>query len=140
MVMRKVSSNSEPPMLSTVRMLRRLLRKAFLVTNRVRVILVNSKRGQVRMNRRTSLISIDEKVGHRQPAAAKNRKPSPLIMNTTLLKSGKYCLEAEKVPPSAPSLSPSTCTSNERRRNRQTAYPEGQYFLSCDRGRLARGF
>src|SRR6266852_4988127 len=89
MVMRKVSSKSEPPMLSTVRMLRRLLRKAFLVTNRVRVILVNSRRGQVRMDRHTSLISIDEKVGPRQPAAAKNRKPSPLYMNTTFQRSGE---------------------------------------------------
>src|SRR6185369_15422495 len=73
MVIRKVSSKSDPPMLSTVKMLRRLLRKAFLVTKRVKVILVNSRRGQVRMDRQPSLISIDEKVGPRQPAAAKNR-------------------------------------------------------------------
>src|SRR5216684_7711170 len=38
MVIRKVSSTREPPMLSTVRTLRRLLRNAFLVTNLVRVI------------------------------------------------------------------------------------------------------
>src|SRR6185295_12191585 len=65
-------------MLSTVKMLRRLLRKAFLVTKRVKVILVNSRRGQVRMDRQPSLIRIDEKVGPRQPAAAKNRKTSLL--------------------------------------------------------------
>src|SRR5882724_2822697 len=96
MVMRKVSSKSEPPMLSTVRILRRLLRKAFLVTNRVRVILVNSRRGQVRMERHTSLISIDEKLGPRQPAAAKNRKPSPLKLNTTFLRHRKLRVGGKK--------------------------------------------
>jgi hypothetical protein len=34
----KVSSRRETPILATVRILRRLLRKAFLVTNRLKVI------------------------------------------------------------------------------------------------------
>src|SRR5580704_13130611 len=38
MVIRNVSSKSEPPMLKMVRMLRRLLRNAFLLTKRVKVI------------------------------------------------------------------------------------------------------
>src|SRR5580765_8408198 len=98
MVIRKVSSKSDPPMLSTVKMLRRLLRKAFLVTNRVRVILVNSRRGQVRMDRQPSLIRIDEKVGRRQPAAAKKRKPRPLI-NTTFERPGELRAGGKKCSP-----------------------------------------
>src|SRR5580692_4533682 len=39
MVIRNVRSRSDPPMLKMVRMLRRLLRKAFLLTKRVRVMM-----------------------------------------------------------------------------------------------------
>ena len=48
------------------------------------------------MERHTSLISIDEKLGPRQPAAAKNRKPSPLKLNTTFLRHRKLRVGGKK--------------------------------------------
>jgi len=65
----KVSKSSEKAMLNTVRMLRRLLRKAFLVTNRVNVIgvLQGDYERKGRSRARPSPHSIDEFPAERHP-------------------------------------------------------------------------
>src|SRR4029077_9855335 len=62
-------------------------------------------------------------------------QPMPKIANPVLLYEYNVpevwkvtASRAEKVPPSTPSPSPSTCKSNERRRNRQTLRPRGEIF------------
>src|ERR1700758_2808627 len=87
----KVSKSSEKAMLNTVRMLRRLLRNAFLVTNRVNVIgvLQGDPEKQGRSGASPSPHRIDDVPGKRQPhrsnfAAAKLREghgfqPWPLL-------------------------------------------------------------
>src|SRR5580698_10508406 len=69
MVIIRVSSSKEKAMLSTVRMLRRLLRNAFLVTNRVNVIgELQRVPGAWRSRQaRPSPPRIDDARGYRQP-------------------------------------------------------------------------
>src|SRR6266705_2578738 len=69
MVIISVSRSKEKAMLSTVKMLRRLLRNAFFVTNRVNVIseLQREQEAGHRRQARPSPPRIDEGVHYRQP-------------------------------------------------------------------------
>src|SRR5271170_7306959 len=70
MVIIRVSRSRENARLSTVRTLRRLLRKAFLVTNRVRVMVTLRGEPEARRRKRArpSPLRIDEGTCQRQPA------------------------------------------------------------------------
>src|SRR5579864_2764872 len=70
MVIISVSKSKEKAMLNTVKMLRRLLRKAFLVTNRVNVMDELQEKRRAGSRRRTcpSASSIDEDACYGQPS------------------------------------------------------------------------
>src|SRR5579864_5464596 len=77
MVIIKVSSSKEKAMLSTVRILRRLLRKAFLVTNRVRVMGKPQGDCSAPPGMEPVLPRINERVGHPQTRAAEFSRGYP---------------------------------------------------------------